>query len=596
MNLSALFIKRPVTTTLIVLGIIVFGAMSYRLLPVSDLPTVDFPTIQVGAGLPDASPETMASAVALPLEKQFATIAGLNSINSTSGQGNTNITLQFDLSRNIDAAAQDVQAMIAKTARQLPPQMPSPPSYQKVNPGDQPVLFLVLHSQTLPMPVINEYAESTIAQRISMVNGVAQVNIFGAAKYAVRIDVDPRKLAAHRLGIDEVASAITNANVNLPTGTMYGDKTFVVQANGQLFRANAYGPTIISYRGGNPVRLNEVAHVYDGIENDKSAAWYNGERTIYLAIQKQPGTNVVAVCDAVKALLPTFREQLPASLSLDVRTDRSIPIRESVHDVKFTLVLTICLVVLVIFLFLRNISATIIPSLALPASIVGTFAVMYLLDYSLDNLSLMALTLSVGFVVDDAIVMLENIVRHMEMGKSPMRAAYDGSREIGFTIVSMTLSLAAVFIPVLFMGGILGRLLHEFAVTIIVAVLISGFVSLTLTPLLCSRMLKVERHEQHGRLYRLSEGMFDGLLNAYRGSLAWVMHHRRTTMVAFLAIFVGTGFFFYGMPKGFLPSDDVGQVFVITEGAQDISFEAMANLQQQVAAVIRRNPHVEDVM
>src|SRR6476646_2296345 len=503
MNLSALFIKRPVTTTLIVLGIIVFGAMSYRLLPVSDLPTVDFPTIQVNAGLPGASPETMASAVALPLEKQFATIAGLNSINSTSGQGNTNITLQFDLSRNIDAAAQDVQAMIAKTTRQLPPQMPSPPSYQKVNPGDQPVLFLVLHSQTLPLSLIDEYAESTIAQRISMVNGVAQVNVFGAAKYAVRVDVDPRKLAVHGIGIDEVANSISNANVNLPTGTIYGaDKTFVVQANGQLLRANAYGPMIIAYRGGNPVRLEEIAHVYDGIENDKSAAWYNGERTIYLAIQKQPGTNVVAVCDAVKALLPTFREQLPASLSLDVRTDRSIPIRESVADVKFTLILTIGLVVFVIFLFLRNISATIIPSLALPASIVGTFAVMYLLDYSLDNLSLMALTLSVGFVVDDAIVMLENIVRHMEEGEKPYEAAVKGATEIGFTIVSMTISLVAAFIPILFMSGMLGRLLREFAVTICVSILVSGFISLTLTPMLCSRYLRPPAEDKHGRLYR----------------------------------------------------------------------------------------------
>jgi hydrophobic/amphiphilic exporter-1 (mainly G- bacteria), HAE1 family len=592
MNLSALFIKRPVTTTLVVLGIIVFGAMSYRLLPVSDLPTVDFPTIQVGAGLPGASPETMASAVALPLEKQFATIAGLNSINSTSAQGNTNITLQFDLSRNIDAAAQDVQAMIAKTGRQLPPQMPSPPSYQKVNPGDQPVLFLVLHSQTLPLPVINEYAESTIAQRISMVSGVAQVNIFGAAKYAVRVDVDPRKLAAHSLGIDEVANAITNANVNLPTGTMYGDKTFVVQANGQLFRANAYGPTIISYRGGNPIRLNEVAHVYDGIENDKSAAWYNGERTIYLAIQKQPGTNVVAVCDAVKALLPTFREQLPASLSLDVRTDRSIPIRESVHDVKFTLVLTICLVVLVIFLFLRNISATIIPSLALPASIVGTFAVMYLLDYSLDNLSLMALTLSVGFVVDDAIVMLENIVRHMEMGKSPMRAAYDGSKEISFTIISMTISLVAVFIPVLFMGGIVGRLLHEFAVTISVAILVSGLVAVSLTPMLCSRFLKPPHALKHGWAYNAIERVFDTWLKLYDWTLSASLRFGYVTVAISIALIVGTGYLFTLVPKGFLPSEDQGRFNVSTEGIQGIGFDDMVKHQMQVAEIVEKDPDV----
>jgi HAE1 family hydrophobic/amphiphilic exporter-1 len=593
MNLSALFIKRPVTTTLIVLGLIVFGVMSYRLLPVSDLPTVDFPTIQVNAGLPGASPETMASAVALPLEKQFATIAGLNSINSTSSQGSTNITLQFDLSRNIDAAAQDVQAMIAKTARQLPPQMPVPPSYQKVNPGDQPVMFLVLHSENLPLSMIDEYAESTIAQRISMVSGVAQVNVFGAAKYAVRIDVDPRQLAAHAIGIDEVANSITNANVNLPTGTIYGaDKTFVVQANGQLLRAAAYGPTIIAYRGGNPVRLNEVAHVYDGIENDKSAAWYNGERTIYLAIQKQPGTNVVAVCDAVKALLPTFREQLPASLSLDVRTDRSIPIRESVADVKFTLLLTIGLVVAVIFLFLRNVSATIIPSLALPASIVGTFAVMYLLDYSLDNLSLMALTLCVGFVVDDAIVMLENIVRHMEMGKAPMRAAYDGSQEISFTIISMTISLVAVFIPVLFMGGIVGRLLHEFAVTIGVAILVSGIVSISLTPMLCSRFLKPPHAQHHGWFYKATERMFEAWLRLYDRTLRATLRFGVVTMAASVLLILGTGYLFTLVPKGFLPSEDQGRFNVSTEGIQGIGLDDMIRHQQQVADIVMKDPDI----
>jgi HAE1 family hydrophobic/amphiphilic exporter-1 len=595
MNLSELFIKRPVTTTLIVLGIIVFGVMSYRLLPVSDLPTVDFPTIQVNAGLPGASPETMASAVALPLEKQFATIAGLNSINSTSSQGSTNITLMFDLSRNIDAAAQDVQAMIAKTARQLPPQMPAPPSYQKVNPGDQPVMFLVLHSETLPLSMIDEYAESTIAQRISMVSGVAQVNVFGAAKYAVRIDVDPRKLAVYGIGIDEVGNSITNANVNLPTGTMFGDKTFVVQANGQLFRANAYGPTIIAYRNGNPVRLSEVAHVYDGIENDKSAAWYNGERTIYLAIQKQPGTNVVAVTDAVKALLPTFREQLPASLALDVRTDRSISIRESVADVKFTLMLTIGLVVAVIFLFLRNVSATIIPSLALPASIVGTFAVMYLLDYSLDNLSLMALTLSVGFVVDDAIVMLENIVRHMEMGKPPMRAAYDGSQEISFTIISMTISLVAVFIPVLFMGGIVGRLLHEFAVTIGVAILVSGLVSISLTPMLCSRFLKPPHTQHHGWFYNATERMFDAWLRLYDWTLRLTLRFGVVTMAVSVALIVGTGYLFTLVPKGFLPSEDQGRFQISTEAVQGIGFDEMVRHQMDVAAIIQKDPDIVSI-
>jgi hydrophobic/amphiphilic exporter-1 (mainly G- bacteria), HAE1 family len=593
MNIAALFIKRPVTTALIMLGIIVFGTLSYRQLPVSDLPTVDFPTIQVGAGLPGASPETMASAVALPLEKQFATIAGLNSINSTSSQGSTNITLQFDLSRNIDAAAQDVNSMIAKTARQLPPQMPTPPSYQKVNPGDQPVLFLVLRSATLPMSTVDEYAESTIAQRISMVSGVAQVNVFGAAKYAVRIDADPNKLAAHGVGLDELATAISNNNVNLPTGTIYGpDKTYVVQASGQLMRASAYGPMIVAYRNGNPVRLDEIAHVYDGIENDKSVAWYGGQRTIYLAIQKQPGTNVVQVVDAVKALLPTFREQLPAAVSLDVRTDRSVAIRESVSDVKFTLLLTIGLVIAVIFLFLRNVSATIIPSLALPASLVATFAVMYLLDYSLDNLSLMALTLSVGFVVDDAIVMLENIVRHMEMGKQPMRAAFDGSAEIAFTIVSMTVSLAAVFIPVLFMGGVVGRLLHEFAVTISAAILVSGFVSISLTPMLCSRFLKPPHAQKHGWFYNATERMFDLWLKIYDVTLQACMRFHVLTMAVSIALIFGTVYLFGLVPKGFLPSEDQGRFNVSIEAIQGISFDEMVRHQQEVAALVAKDPDI----
>ncbi len=593
MNIAALFIKRPVTTALIMLGIMVFGVMSYRLLPVSDLPTVDFPTIQVGASLPGASPETMASAVALPLEKQFATIAGLDSINSTSAQGSTNIVLQFSLSRNIDAAAQDVQSMIAKTARQLPPQLPTPPSYQKVNPGDQPVLFLVLRSNTLPMSTVDEYAEGMIAQRISMVSGVAQVNVFGAAKYAVRIDADPNKLAAHGVGLDELATAITNNNVNLPVGTVYGaDKTFVVQANGQLMRAAAYGPMIVAYRNGNPVRLDEVAHIYDGIENDKTAAWYGGQRTIYLAIQKQPGTNVVQVVDAVKQLLPTFREQLPAAVSLDVRTDRSIAIRESVADVKFTLLLTIGLVIAVIFLFLRNVSATVIPSLALPASLVATFAVMYLLDYSLDNLSLMALTLSVGFVVDDAIVMLENIVRHMEMGKPPMKAAFDGSAEIAFTIVSMTVSLAAVFIPVLFMGGVVGRLLHEFAVTISAAILVSGFVSISLTPMLCSRFLKPPHAEKHGWFYNVTEKMFDLWLRVYDVTLQACMRFHVVTMGVSIALIFGTVYLFGLIPKGFLPSEDQGRFNISLEAIQGIGFDEMVRHQEEVANLVSQDPNI----
>ncbi len=595
MNLSALFIRRPVTTTLLMVGILVFGTMAYQFLPVSDLPPIDFPTIQVSAGLPGAGPETMASAVALPLEKQFVSIAGLTNISSTSIQGTTSITLQFDLSRNIDAAAQDVQAMIGRASRNLPPQMPAPPSYQKSNPADQSILLLVLRSATLPLSVLDEYAQQTIAQRISMVSGVAQVDVFGSQKYAVRIDVDPRRLAAHSIGIDEVAGAVTNANVNLPTGTIYGQKTFVVQANGQLLRAAAYGPTIIAYRNGNPVRLEEVAHVFDGVENDKSATWQDGERGVMLSVRKQPGTNVVEVNDRVKALLPTFRQQLPASVSLTIRTDRSISIRESVHDVKVTLLVTISLVVLVIFLFLRNLSATLIPSLALPCSLVGTFMVMYLLDYSLDNLSLMALTLSVGFVVDDAIVMLENIVRHMEMGKGPMEAAFDGSKEIAFTIVSMTLSLAAVFIPVLFMGGIVGRLLHEFSVTIGVAILVSGFVSISLTPMLCSRFLRPPHGESHGRFYNWFERVFDAWLRAYDVTLRWCLHFRAVTMAISLALFAGTVYLYTIEPKGFLPSEDQGRFQVNTEGIQGIGFPDMVKHQLEVGDIISKDENVAGV-
>jgi hydrophobic/amphiphilic exporter-1 (mainly G- bacteria), HAE1 family len=592
MNLSAIFIKRPVTTTLLVLGIMLFGAMAYQQLPVADLPSVDFPSIRVTAALPGASPETMASSVALPLEKQFATIAGLTSINSSSTQGGTDITLQFDLSRNIDAAAQDVQAMIGRASRQLPPQMPAPPSYQKVNPTDQSMLFIVLRTSTLPLSALDEIAQSNIAQKISMVSGVAQVNVFGSQKFAVRVDVDPRQLAARSIGIDEVASAIQNANVNLPTGTIYGERTFVVQTNGQLLKGAAYGPTIIAYRNGYPVRLDEVAHVYDGVENDRTASWQNGERCIYVSIQKQPGSNVVQVVERIKALLPTIREQLPASVSLDIRSDRSVSIRESVHDVKLTLLVTIGLVVLVIFMFLRNISATIIPSLALPASLVGTFTVMYLLGYSLDNLSLMALTLSVGFVVDDAIVMLENIVRHMEMGKPPMQAAFDGSKEVAFTILSMTVSLVAVFIPVLFMGGIVGRLLQEFAVTIAVAILVSGFVSISLTPMLCSRFLKPPHSQRHGWLYNAFERVFDGWRNLYGRTLSISLKYRAVTMAVSVVLLVVTAYLFTIVPKGFLPSEDQGRFNVNTEAAQGISFDEMVKHQLAVADIVLKDPDV----
>jgi len=595
-NICEPFVRRPVMTTLLMGGIVLFGAMAYKLLPVSDLPNVDFPTIQVQASLPGASPETMASSVATPLERQFSTISGLDSMTSTSSLGNTLITLQFSLERDLDAAAQDVQAAIASALRQLPPDMPFPPSYRKVNPADQPIMYLALTSPTLPLYLLDDYGETIIAQRISMVSGVAQVLVYGAQKYAVRVQLDPKALASKGIGIDEVAKAVSKANVNLPTGTLYGpQRAFTVQATGQLFEASAYRPIIVAYRAGKPVRLEELGRVLDSVENDKIAAWFVNQRAIILAIQRQPGTNTVRVAKAIRELLPTFEAQLPASVSMHVLYDRSESIEESVRDVQFTLVLALGLVVMVIFLFLRNLSATIIPSLAMPLSITGTFAVMYLAGFSMDNLSLMALTLSLGFVVDDAIVMLENIVRHMEMGKRPVEAALDGSREIGFTIVSMTLSLAAVFIPVLFMGGIVGRLFHEFAVTIAVAVLISGFVSLSLSPMLCSRFL---RHEgsSRSRIYRATEKAFDFVLQVYGAGLRWILLHKALAMVFTGLVMVLTIYLFVAIPKGFIPSEDTGQLVAITEAPEGISFYSLVEHQKRVAAVVAEDPNIEAFM
>ena len=566
-------------------------------MPVSDLPNVDYPTILVQASLPGASPETMASAVATPLERQFSTIAGVDSMSSISALGLAQITIQFTLSRNIDAAGQDVQAAIAKAARQLPPGMPTPPTYNKVNPADQPVLFMALTSDTLPLSTVDDYGETLLAQRISMVNGVAQVFVYGAQPYGVHVQLDPNALASRGIGIDEVEKAIGSANVNLPTGTLYGNKqAFIVQANGQLLKAADYRPLIVSYRQGRPVRLEELGRVIDSVQNDKIASWFNNTRGIVLAVQRQPGVNTVEVVDNIRKLMPSFRAQIPAAVSLDVLFDRSQSIRESVGDVQSTLLLTVCLVVMVIFLFLRNLSATVIPSLALPMSIIGTFAVMYLLGYSVDNLSLMALTLSVGFVVDDAIVMLENIVRHMEAGEAPMAAALKGSREIGFTIISMTLSLAAVFIPVLFMSGILGRLLHEFAVTIMVAVLVSGFVSLTLTPMLCSRFVKPPAQAKHGRVYAASQRFFDGMLRVYDWSLTHVLRHRRMTLAVSGLVLAATVYLFVIIPKGFFPSEDTGQIFAITEAGQDISFEGMRDHQLAMMKIVNEDTNVLNYM
>jgi hydrophobic/amphiphilic exporter-1 (mainly G- bacteria), HAE1 family len=600
MNITEIFIKRPVMTALVMMGIVLFGVAGYRSLPVSDLPNVDFPTLQVQAQLPGASPETMAASVATPLERQFATIAGIDSMTSSSVIGSTNITIQFTLERSLDAAAEDVQSAIATAQKVMPPGMPTPPTIRKVNPADFPILFMTLSSRSLALSAVDEYAENLIAQHISNLAGVAQVNIFGAAKWAVHVQLDPRLLIAHHIGIDEVEQALEKHNVNLPTGTLWGNnQAFTINASGQLTTSAGFRDMIVAYRDGSPVRLSDLGQVVDGLKNDKAANWTvsadGSERSIGLSVQRQPGTNTVEVANRVKALLPSLRAQIPPSVKLTLLMDRSEMILDSVNDVKFTLWLAMGLVVLVIFLFLRNVSATVIPSLALPISVIGTFAAMSLLGYTLDNLSLMALTLSVGFVVDDAIVVLENIVRHMEMGQSRLLAAFEGAREIGFTVLSMTVSLAAVFIPVLFMSGIMGRLFHEFAVTIIVAILISGLVSLSLTPMLCSRFLRPPTAE-HNALYRASERVFDGMRSGYAWALRGVLRHRFLTMTVAAGTLAATIYLATLVPKGFIPSQDLRQLDGSTEARQDISFDAMVEQQARAAAVVATDPNVEAFM
>jgi hydrophobic/amphiphilic exporter-1 (mainly G- bacteria), HAE1 family len=599
-NVSAPFIRRPVMTTLVMLSILMFGIVAYRELPVNDLPTIDYPTISVSANLPGASPETMASAVATPLEQQFTSIAGIDNMSSSSSLGSTSITLQFSLSRDIDAAAADVQSAISKSLRSLP-QGIQPPTFNRSNPADAPVMVVALTSDQMKPSALNDYAETFLAQRLSMLEGVAQVNVFGQQKYAVRIQLDPQRLATQGLGIDEVANAVSTGNVNLPSGVLMGPRQqFTVEANGQLQNATAFRELIVAYRNGTPVRLGDVGRVIDDVQNNRVASWINGRRNIALAIQRQPGANTVAVADRVNAKLAELSAQIPASIKLETVYDRSQSIRESVHDVQFTLLLTLCLVVLVIFLFLRNLSATVIPSLALPFSIVGTFAVMYALDYSLDNLSLMALTLAVGFVVDDAIVMLENIVRHMEMGKSPMQSALEGSREIGFTIVSMTLSLVAVFIPIMFMPGLVGRLFREFAVTIGVAILVSGFVSLTLTPLLCSRWLSpgaITHHAAPSRgFWGVIEGLNNGALRLYLRTLDWVMARRPITLIVSALTLAATAWLFITIPKGFLPSEDIGRLEGTTEVPEGTGFEELVRRQRLTGEIVAKHPAVDRVL
>lgn len=597
MNISRIFVERPVMTTLLMLGLLVFGLFSYTLLPINNLPNVDFPTIEVSASLSGASPETMASSVASPLEKEFSAIAGLESITSESTLGSTRITLEFALSRNIDDAALDVQAAISSAMRSLPDDMTTPPYFRKINPAASPILMIAVSSPTLRLSEVTEYAETIMAQRISMVSGVAQVNVYGSQKYAVRIRVDPELLAARGIGLDEVMAAVQRANVNLPTGTVAGPgREYTVRSSGQLMDAEAFRPLVVSYVDGSPVRLGDLAVVEDGVESERRSNTFDGDPAIILAISRQPGSNTVQIVDDVLRLMPSFRSQIPASVDLEVMYDRSQTIRESVADVEFTLYLAAVLVVLVIFLFLRTLRATIIPSLALPLSIVGTFSVMYLAGFSLNNISLMALTLSLGFVVDDAIVMLENIVRHKEMGKPTLRAVLDGSREISFTIVSMTVSLAAVFIPVLFMGGIVGRLFNEFAVTISSAILLSGLVSLTLTPMLCRLILRDHARARHGALYMAIEHGFEALRRGYEATLDATLRHRALAMALSLTILGLTGWLFVTVPKGFLPSEDQGRVDVSTEAAEGTSFEVMRELQRKVDAIVAADPAVESTM
>ncbi len=597
MNLPITCIHRPVMTTLLMMAFVIFGLFGYRLLPVAALPQIDFPTIVVTADLPGASAETMASSVAGVLERQFSTISGIDSITSVSGEGVTAITMQFNLGRNIDGAALDVQSALTTAARKLPVEMTTPPSFRKFNPSDFPVLFLTLASDILPLSTVDEYGETLIAQRVSTLPGVAQVQVYGAQKFAVRVRANPEALAAKGLSIDDLRNAVAAANSNTPVGTINGPaQTFTLEAATTLSEAAKYRPIIVAYRNGAPIRLGEVASVVDSVENDQVASWFNGKRNILLAVLRQPDANTVDVVDSVKALIPIFRAAIPPSVDLEVVNDRSVSIRNSVADVQFTLGLTVALVVLVIFVFLRNVTATIIPALALPVSLIGTFAGMYACGYSIDNLSLLAITLSVGFVVDDAIVMLENIVRHIESGMRPMEAALKGSAEIGFTILSITVSLCAVFIPVLFMGGIVGRLFREFAVTISLTIMISGLVSLTLTPMLSSRLLKVRgRDERHNVFYRASEAAFDAWLKAYSYTLRGVLRWRAATLLVTFASLGAALYLFAIVPKGFFPIEDTGLIFAITEAAEDTSFAAMSERQKAVAAVIKANPNVEVV-
>lgn len=595
MNLSAPFIRRPVATTVLMAALVLFGIFAYRSLPVSELPSVDFPTVEVSASLPGANPQTMANTVATPLEREFSSIAGLDSMSSVSSTGSTQITLQFDLSRNIDAAAQDVQNAISAVSRRLPQNMPSPPTLHKHNPSDYSIIYIAFTAKHMSLTKLDEFAETRVSQRLSRLPGVSEVNVWGSQKYAVRIFVNPYALNARGLSLSQVANAIQSGNSNLPSGTLEGrNRTYAVQASGQLDDAGQYNDLVLAYNNGSPVTLGDVGHAVNSIEENKRQTTFNHTQAIVLSVHRQPGANTVQVANEVREMLPELSKQAPGGAELHVIYDRSVFIHSSINDVTWTLLGAIGLVIVVIFLFLRNGSATLVTALALPTSLIGTFAVMYLLGFSLDNLSLMALTLAVGFVVDDAIVVQENIVRHMEMGHKPLEAALLGSREISFTVLSMTLSLVAVFIPILFMGGVIGRLFSEFAITIAIAILLSGVVALTLTPMLSGRILRPAR--THGRFYRASERVFDRLRDAYVNSLTWAVRHWKATLAFAAAILVFSGLLFWIVPKGFIPSEDTNVVFGHVEGPQGMSFEDMLPRQSQLLDKALAIPGIQGIM
>ncbi len=593
MNLSKIFIERPVATTILVSAIVMFGLIAFGRLPVNELPNVDFPTIQVTAELRGANPEVMATSVATPLERQFSQIAGVDTMNSVNTTGRTRVTLQFSLERDIDSAAQDVQTAISQAMRRLPDDI-DPPTLRKVNPADAPIIFLALSAETLPMQQLDEFANTQVAQRLSMINGVAQVVVFGSQKFAVRVYLDPEALSKRGLGLDKVVSAIQNANSNLPSGVLQGSaRNFTVKSSGKLLRAESFNDLVVAYQDGMPVRLSDVGRAEDSIENVKVKSWLNDDRCILLAIYRQPGANTVEVVNKIRALFPVIEREAPPGVRFNVVNDRAEFIQSSIHEVEFHLILSMVLVVLVILAFLRNARSTLITALILPTSVIGSFGAMHLLGYSLNNLSLMAIILSVGFVVDDAIVVLENITRHMEMGKPRMQAALDGSREIAFTVLSMTISLSAVFIPILFMEGLLGRLFREFAVTVGVAVLISGSVALSMTPMMCSLMLRPTHG--HGRVYQLFERMFDATRDFYGMTLRWTMGRRELMLGGSLAVLVLTGIIYKIVPQGFIPRQDTGVVFSNTRGPEGITFPELERRQKAVADVIRKHPDVEAV-